>query len=301
TYSQYVARLDLDTGHIRHFSGGGGTPEAQRVLALLAESGAVWVGTPLGLERMDPATGARRRLMVLDDPAGARQALARGPDGAIWYATVQGLYRIGADGSSRQMDDAPGLSLLATPAGDLWVGGQDGLWRVRGDGSLVHAWPTDPSSDAGAVNGLAVAPDGAIWFAASPFGLRRLDPATGEVRALRHDQAMDGSLPEDTVNTLFVDQAGNLWIGGQYHGLAVTDPAGARFRYLADSQRRSEDGTMMDSSVRSIFQDREGGLWLGTDDGRLLRHVGGEAYGGITDLLAEATGTRNLRVMGFAD
>src|SRR5690606_2302223 len=160
TYSQYVARLDLDTGHIRHFSGGGGTPEAQRVLALLAESGAVWVGTPLGLERMDPATGARRRLMVLDDPAGARQALARGPDGAIWYATAQGLYRIGADGSSRQMDDAPGLSLLATPAGDLWVGGQDGLWRVRGDGSLVHAWPTDPSSDAGAVNGLAVAPDG---------------------------------------------------------------------------------------------------------------------------------------------
>ena len=29
-----------------------------------------------------------------------RQALARGPDGALWYATGQGLFRIAPDGSS---------------------------------------------------------------------------------------------------------------------------------------------------------------------------------------------------------
>ncbi|WP_220433188.1 EAL domain-containing protein [Cognatiluteimonas lumbrici] len=299
TYSQYVARLDLGTGAIRAFSAEGDA-EAQRVFALLVEPGVLWVGTGLGLERLDPATGARHAVLTLDEHAGLRQALARGSDGALWYATGQGLFRVAADGSSRKVSGEPVLALARDPAGTLWAGGHHRLWRIGEDGVPVQAWPRE-GGDAGAVTGLAIAPDGAVWFAAAPFGLRRLDPATGEVRALRQDHAIAGALPEDTVNTLFVDGDGLLWVGGQYHGLAVAESTGARFRYLVDPQRRDSDGAIVDSSIRSVFEDRAQRLWLGTDDGRLLRYADGAGFEDFTRLLPQAPTPDGLRVMGFAD
>jgi len=300
TYSQYVARLDLRTGRIRAFSSHG-PPEGQRVFTLLAEQGVLWVGTGLGLERVDPASGARRQLMALDDHTGLRQALARGPDGALWYGTSQGLFRIAADGSSRKTVDAPVFSLVRDQAGNLWAGGLHQLWRIDATGTPVKAWPAAGDTDRGAVHGLAVAPDGAIWFASVPFGLRRFDPATGEVRALRQDDTIDGALPEDTISTLFVDRAGRLWVGGQYHGLAVADSAGAPFRYLVDPRRRDSDGVVVDSSVRAIFEDASARLWLGTDDGRLLRYERGRGFEDFSRLLRGDAGPRSRRVLAFAD
>jgi ligand-binding sensor domain-containing protein len=70
-------------------------------MALLAHAGKVWVGTLAGLERLDPATGGHDVVLRLD-PQTARdapwQALAAGPDGAIWYGSAAGLYRIGQRG-----------------------------------------------------------------------------------------------------------------------------------------------------------------------------------------------------------
>jgi diguanylate cyclase (GGDEF)-like protein/PAS domain S-box-containing protein len=300
TYSQYVSRLDLATGKIRAF-GGRGPPEGQRVFTLLAEPGVLWVGTGLGLERLDPASGNRRQVLALDDHTGLRQAIARGADGALWYGTRQGLFRIAPDGSSRKVSDEPVFSLERDASGTLWAGGLHRLWRIDGRGVPEQAWPAAGDADHGAVHGVAVAPDGAIWFAAVPFGLRRLDPATGEVRKLRQDNATDGALPEDTISTVFVDSGGRLWVGGQYHGLAVADSAGARFRYLVDPRRRGSDGVLVDSSIRAVFQDTDARLWLGTDDGRLLVYERGRGFEDLSRLLPDPGGARPRRVMAFAD
>ncbi|MFS8063744.1 MAG: two-component regulator propeller domain-containing protein, partial [Luteimonas sp.] len=62
TYSQSVARLDLRSGRIRRYpvSAGRSRTRDQQVLALLADDGKVWIGTPGGLEQLDPASGQRR-------------------------------------------------------------------------------------------------------------------------------------------------------------------------------------------------------------------------------------------------
>src|SRR5690606_41545165 len=122
-------------------------------------------------------------------------ALARGSDGALWSASGEGRCRVAADGSGGPVSGEPVLARARDPAGTLWAGGHHRLWRIGEDGVPVQAWPR-AGGDAGAVTGMAIAPDGAVWFAAAPFGLRRLDPATGEVRALRQDHAIAGALPE---------------------------------------------------------------------------------------------------------
>ena len=51
TYSQSVARLDLRSGRIRRYPSPPGRSETRerQVLALLADDGKVWIGTPAGL------------------------------------------------------------------------------------------------------------------------------------------------------------------------------------------------------------------------------------------------------------
>src|SRR5690606_4519683 len=107
------------------------------------------------------ASGARREVLALDEHAGLRQALARGPDGALWYATGQGLFRVAPDGSSRNVAGEPVLALARDPAGTLWAGGHHKLWRIGDDGVPVQAWPLREGGDVGTVTGLAIAPDGA--------------------------------------------------------------------------------------------------------------------------------------------
>lgn len=314
TYSQYVARLDLRNGHIRRYAAGDDGPgnRDRQVFALLAEAGAVWVGTARGLERLDPASGRRTRVLALPPQplTGKPQALLRDPAGSLWYATAAGLYRFdAAGGPAIRIEPATSLNtVLRDRSGRLWAGGDGGLFllqdqMLQGRRDLLHVWPKiDAVAGSRNVRALVQAPDGQLWFAVGATGLRRFDPRTGETLVLRQDDALPGALPEDVVNTLLIDKAGLLWVGGQFHGVAVADARGARFRYLADLDRGNDSRRRIDNSVRAIYQDRDGRLWLGTDDGHLLRYSRARGFEDFSTLLPSTDlGAAQQRVMAFAD
>jgi diguanylate cyclase (GGDEF)-like protein/PAS domain S-box-containing protein len=272
TYSQYVARLDLRTGAIRRYLGSTPDRRADRqVLALLVEPGVLWVGTVAGLDRLDPASGRRTRVLAMGaaQPTGSpNPQLLRDRAGRLWYATGEGLFRLDTPKPTLVGAATPAYALHEDAGGRLWVGGAHGLEQVR-DGRRVPVWPGDVPGGRAVVRSIARAPDGALWLSVYPHGIRRYDPATGAVRALHEDRVIPGRLPEDSVNTLFVDHGGMLWVGGQFRGAAVADPRGTRFAYLTDAHAVA--GSAADDSVRSVT-GTPGALWLGTDGGRLQRY-----------------------------
>ena len=264
TYSQHVARLDLATGQIRRYPASGDDMRAPRrqVMALLAHAGKVWVGTLAGLERLDPATGGHDVVLRLD-PQTARdapwQALAAGPDGAIWYGSAAGLYRIGQRGGIDRIGPAMSVrSLLFDHAGRLWVGSADGLYRLQDGGrALLRVWPGSQDRDVGAVDvrSLVEAPDRHLWLSAYGGGLRRYDPATGVFERIRETPLVAASLPEDSIAVLMLDRGGTLWAGGGFRGPSVTDPLGTRFRYLFHPDPLGQSGAIAGNSIRSTFED----------------------------------------------
>ncbi len=306
TYSQYIARMDLRDGRIRHYPvGGGDGPGSRRVFALLAEAGVVWVGTEHGLERLDPASGKRSRVLALPATRLGEQpqALLRGPRGTLWYATAIGLYRVeAASAPARVGPELPLRTLLRDRSGRVWAGGEDALYLLQDRSKLLQVWPRAGSGDGGDVRALVEAPDGQLWFSAAPYGLRRFDPRSGAATALRQNALLPGALPEDAINALLVDNAGLLWVGGQYHGVAVADAHGARFRYIVDLAQHGSDRPALDSSIRAIYQSRDRRLWLGTDDGRLLRYDPSTGFRDFSALLPDTpNGRSGQRVMAFAD
>jgi signal transduction histidine kinase len=106
-------------------------------------------------------------------------AMAQTPDGWMWLAAAEGLFRFdgltfeqitGPVGSP--MEHANAWSLLVTRSGELWVGfGQNGGIGVYRDGRLQEMpMPQRPTS----VRSLAQTSDGAIWASADPGDTPRM-------------------------------------------------------------------------------------------------------------------------------
>ncbi|WP_460758697.1 EAL domain-containing protein [Lysobacter fragariae] len=276
TYSQYVARLDLRDGSIHRFQVPSDSQSQQQVTALLPQAGRVWIATLAGLDRLDPRTGTRDRVITLDPQVlrtGSGQALLAGPDGEVWYGNPGGLYRIGARGGIDRLSQSLAVRSLAFDHnGQLWVGASNGLYRLASDGhTLLHAWPAQGES-AGEIRAIVESPDHHLWLSVFGQGLLQLDPASGRSVAVREQQGLVAGLPEDGINALMIDSGGTLWVGGQFRGVVVTDPRGTRFTYVLDLNSGPSHNPATDDSVRSIAQDATGALWLATDDARLLRY-----------------------------
>ncbi|WP_345476067.1 EAL domain-containing protein [Lysobacter panacisoli] len=280
TYSEYLSRLDLGNGQIRRYAASAPSHPHRQVMAVLPYRGQIWVGTVAGLERLDPETGKREKVLPLESQvqgAASRQTLLATRDGVGWYAGPLGLYRLdGGSALERVGPDIAVTSLFQDHGGQLWLGRRDGLFRLHSNGrELVRMWPQDPV-DAGfvpMVRAIAQAPDRKLWFSVYGYGLRRFDPVTGQAEEVREEPGIDASLPDDSVNALMVDRGGMLWVGGQFRGVAVADPRGTRFRYVFNLERpRRSDSPASADSIRAVVQAQDGALWLGTDNARLLRY-----------------------------
>ena len=300
TYSQYVVRLDLRTGDFQRFAPA--ADDSRHVRSLLVEDGQAWIGTGAGLERLDPETGRRTRVLRLDDRGAGRQALARDASGTVWFGAGAGLYRVAGPGGGHRIGPAAPVNALFVAADDrLWIGRDDGLFRLApGERSLQRAWPA-PGAPPSDVRAVVQAPDGRLWLSIAAEGLVRFDPDTGATQWLREDPAVPGSLPEASVGALLVDRSGQLWIGGQIRGVAVTNPAGARFAYLVD---RAGAAPVAANSIRAVVEGDDGALWIGSDAGHLLRYRHEEGFEDLAALLpdqwrAPAGSASPARIMAF--
>jgi signal transduction histidine kinase/ligand-binding sensor domain-containing protein/DNA-binding NarL/FixJ family response regulator/HPt (histidine-containing phosphotransfer) domain-containing protein len=104
---------------------------------------------------------------------------------------------------------------------------------------------------------------GRVWIGTLDAGVDILDPASGRVQHLRHDDASANSLSSDKVYTLRQDRGGDVWIG--------TDAGLDRWHQDSGSiSRLGEHGSILRSQVSQLLESADG-LWVGSYDAGLAR------------------------------
>jgi PAS domain S-box-containing protein len=220
--------------HYRHDPEDPGSLADNLVYALSEDpSGALWVGTWKGLDRLDPETGNFAHFP--HDPE---------------------------DPSS--LSENTVYSLFVDSNGELWVGTYGGLNRFhREDGTFTRYVydPQDPDSlSANPVFAIQQDSSGMMWVGTQGGGLNRLDPQTEKFQRYQYDPEDPESIAADSVWSIYPDPGGDLWLGTSA-GLNRFDPQSGRFHSYA-----SQDG-LPSGSVNGILPDSQGSLWLSTDQG----------------------------------
>ena len=272
-----------------------------RALAPEPETGALWIGTSVGVHEIDLETRTVRNTFTRDHGLANEYVFAIRVDhkGYKWFGTNAGGVSRYLDGEWKTFFPMHGLadywvySFAEQKDGTLWIGTWEGVNRVdplTGEfasyvDQLVNEW----------VYGIAVDSFDRVWFATEggvsmydgeswrawthEDGLgapnaEQLPPSknTGLGTRSRHDLGvLRGGLATYNPNYVFaihVDPDDNVWAGTWGGGVALFD--GERWKNYT-----TDDG-LAANIVYSIAQDREGTFWFGTSRG--LSRFDGESW-----------------------
>ncbi|MGQ0799274.1 MAG: EAL domain-containing protein [Pseudomarimonas sp.] len=287
-------------------------PLRDRVLAIVASEGSLWVGTAAGIERFDLENGRRIEVLriantVRNEKRGVPRwmSLALDANKRLLAATDDGLFRIDPLTQRGERIGASQLTSAVHRDGKqrIWVGSVDGLSQLGADDVLrpvrLHGGEVVP-----AVRHMVADVDGRLWLGLTAGGLLRFDPLSGVAKRFDANPAVPGSLHDAQVTSMMIDAGGLLWVGGEAFGLATTPTKGARFSLLVDPANIGEHPAS--NNYRSLLEAEPGMIWAGTNAGSLKRIelASGQVEEFIQPLAAmlelDAAAARNLRIVGLA-
>ncbi|NLG51495.1 MAG: cyclic nucleotide-binding domain-containing protein [Chloroflexi bacterium] len=189
------------------------------------------------------------------------RAIAIGPDGAIWFATAEGVGKLTQSNGQDKWEAftrSDGLisddvrSVTIAPDGSAWFGTSNGASRLNAQGQ----WDSFAAPDVlpGAlVSTIAIGPDQSVWFGTDQ-GAARL-AANGSW--LYFDSSV--GMVHDHVNSILVTADGVVWFGTR----------GGVSRLTPDSMWRTytrANGLAADT-VLSVALAPDGSIWFGTTFG----------------------------------
>jgi diguanylate cyclase (GGDEF)-like protein len=195
-------------------------------------------------------------------------SLVEDGQGFLWVGTQGGLARWDGYRFRNYLPNAkvPGsipdnfINVLHTdPAGELWIGTSTaGLVRYDHHNDKFVTYPAAPNGLSNP-DVMSIADDGrgGLWIA-TETGLNHLDPKTGKIYVIRHNESDPSSLPDDRIYTVLHDHIGSVWVGTK-NGLARRDLNSDKFDNIPLT---SKDGEKL--VIRSLFEDSKGRIWIGT-------------------------------------
>ena len=252
-----------------------GLPKRLVTALQITRDGIYWVGTPVGLFRLDPNSPRPQKFDAIQFGASEHaryiEALLEDRSGALWVGTQDGVYRLGASsksqfepvdiGITKQVDGKRAASaLMEDRQGTLWVAG-DGLYRRTRDGR-VTAYFDDPFKSG--ILTMYEDRQGRLWLGAR--GTVPAEPQCGPDRSNRGSRVytMKDGLPGNRIEALLETSDGRFWAGAA-GGLGVYVAGADRFESYTAANGLSDPG------VKSLAEDRDGNLWVGTEAGGIMR------------------------------
>ncbi len=271
----------LDSEGLRRWSVADGLPQ-NRITAVLVEPDGIWVGTQGGVVFLPDGVELPQGAV----PVGTMRvnSFDRDPDGTLWLAATDGLYRQRPGEPIELISQGIFWSTLRDSSGRRWFGGRQRSYSLDpGPGQRLVAIAESDGMPALPVRQILQDRDGQIWFANAGAGLYRY-------KGGRYERVP--GLGSDVVYSVAQDAEGNLWAGtssgfcsirdGAILGYGRTEGLGTDFilSMAADAHNRIYVG----SNGRGLFRidqaeveylGNPGGSpfvnWLGVlDDGQLL-------------------------------
>ena len=265
-------------------------------------SGALWIGTFNGLNRLDehaPAFSLYRHhpenpnslandfvLPIMEDG-----------EGSIWFGTFGGGVSVLHQKGKRvetfthmrhDLATAGGLcsdnirSLLQDRTGTIWIGTGDGLNAYATRTKSIKCYPTTPFRHMRFwTEAMCEAKDGAIWVAPEEGGLIKIEHVGTTVASTMKDEnghhsSTTGGIRftsyaavtvSDPANVLTEDRHGTLWIGTE-NGLLKFDPRSEKLvRYVHTLE---DSVSLSNNSIWSIYEEPNDSvdvLWVATSEG----------------------------------
>lgn len=260
-----LARYDKLTDHFQPVPLNASTD--RRHIGAIADDGAggLWIGTDDGLYSL-PRTGKPVPVTVAGLPGGAVRALLRDAGGTLWVGGTFGLARRGAGEATFQPVpmpvDAISVSALAQDAeGRVWIGTRRrGLFVLDGTGPAPVPVGVGTGLDRGGVSTIVIAGTREIWAGLRGGGLWAVNVHDRQVRSVRHDRTVPGSLSHDDIWASLRDDAGSIWIGTS-GGLSYHPHDREIVSTIYGGSQRPEG--LSGTDVLSILPLRDGRVWLG--------------------------------------
>ncbi len=234
------------------------------------QDGSLLVGTGVGLRIRHP--DGRHESPVLVEgtlPPRPVTSLLHDAEGALWFGSGQGLFRLHEGGLVQHVADSRRpFALRSHAVMDLHLDHEGGLWIASAGGGVVRlprdwrsfsVWHSVPElEDAPSVlqpRGVADAGDGRVWLVGAGGGLDRLDLRSGRFERFFTTAS---PLPETRAFSVLETADGGLWIGFQ-RGLARFDPVTREVRMvLADGASDAP----LPGQIDLLIADGEDGFWL---------------------------------------
>ncbi len=189
---------------------------------------------------------------------------AAAPDGALWFATSDGVARFdGETWASYQLADDNGVgrhvrSIAVALDGAVWVGTyMGGVSWSRGGAWTTHRTPIelDDGPIANDVQVVHVTPAGVLWVG-TRIGLSRFDGETW-----RHFDVEDGLAGFDVL-AIAEGTDGDLWVGTRGGFMDPTGGGISRFDGEVWTTLTEADG-LAENYVQAIAVGPEGAVWIG--------------------------------------
>jgi ligand-binding sensor domain-containing protein/two-component sensor histidine kinase len=244
-------------------------PGTHDVWTLLQDrAGIVWVGTAVGLYKMNAAATAPITFARIEIPSQVN-SLAEDGAGALWIGTDVGIYRRFADGRLEQLTVRDGIpandvnAVLVDRQGRVWAGTRSsGLAMLTTDRThqrptVVATYSTRNGLPGNWIFQLFEARDGVLW-AATQLGLGEMVPAAEPHRTSFRTWGGALGLGHPTVHAIAEDRVGHLW-AGTIEGVAKIPTT--KFTIFGQADGIRATGTLLETSHDGVIAMDMRGNW----------------------------------------
>jgi signal transduction histidine kinase/ligand-binding sensor domain-containing protein len=248
-------------------------------------TGTLWVGTQVGLNRIDPESGAVERVPFdPGHPQGAGReyvtVLMVDSEDALWAGTVgRGLFRRAAGESAfTRIDPADGLtdpsifSLMADAGGNIWAGGPGDVFvRPRGERAFRAVGLSEVATGSiDAITAIIETQEGRVLAGSYAVGIFEIDPKNFAARLHGTRPGQPGSLDDSRITGLVIDPGGGLVASTWGGGLQRTSFSTRQFGRL-DSFVDATGLPVELQDVLAVAGNADTGIWVGSNSRGLMR------------------------------
>lgn len=231
-----------------------GLPAANNILCINEDTaGNIWMGTDVGLFRLDHET---MRLSMPYDLRGVVSAIYRDIQGKLWVGMDNRAYRFSADGS--QMEETYD-GLPCQRVNNFYADKTNGVYALL-NGKLMKRGADRKFNEvmlSQPVNPMAMAKDasGGLWIATWDKGVVHYDAATGKIteqpvtRTTRDKDCCLSMLIDSRHGLMWVTTQDNLW---------VYRISGQELLPYETTHFLPEGNKILDI----LYEDREGNIWV---------------------------------------